>query len=369
MASRQSGIRPPNVIPSKIPPPSLAGATPTALPRPSGLPTMKPNTNSFVPHESPVHNRQPGTPQSGCSSYKDFLNFSNLIFHPVFRKLLDLMMPVVAQNMDSWDSELRRYSDAGIAGSRRDSEVLTEDTDSFIIGDVVWVGGAKRGKIAYIGETQFSKGEWAGVALDAPVGKHDGMVQGIRYFQCDPMHGTFARLHRLTRKPLPPYDSEECFVHGNTPPRCLADLRRSPSPFRSKSPSPGPLTPTRLGSPGPAIKIGDRVIVQSSSGTKRGLLRFIGSTMFAPGEWAGIELDQPIGKNDGSVGSHRYFTCPDKYGLFAPIFKVSSSPANRLTTSLRKHGSRESMLSNLSSAASSSAPRAFREGSYDSDTF
>lgn len=49
--------------------------------------------------------------------------------------------------------------------------MLTEDTDSFIIGDRVWVGGTKPGQIAYIGETQFAPGEWAGVVLDEPVGQ------------------------------------------------------------------------------------------------------------------------------------------------------------------------------------------------------
>lgn len=52
------------------------------------------------------------------------------------------------------------------------SVVLTEDTDSFIIGDRVWVGGTKGGHISYIGETQFAPGEWAGVTLDEPIGKY-----------------------------------------------------------------------------------------------------------------------------------------------------------------------------------------------------
>lgn len=51
------------------------------------------------------------------------------------------------------------------------SVVLTEDTDCFIIGMKVWVGGTKPGQIAYIGETQFAPGEWAGVVLDEPIGK------------------------------------------------------------------------------------------------------------------------------------------------------------------------------------------------------
>ena len=50
------------------------------------------------------------------------------------------------------------------------SVVLTEDTDSFIIGERVWVGGTKPGQIAYIGETQFAPGDWAGIVLDDPIG-------------------------------------------------------------------------------------------------------------------------------------------------------------------------------------------------------
>lgn len=50
--------------------------------------------------------------------------------------------------------------------------ILTEDTDSFIIGERVWVGGTKPGQIAYIGETQFAPGEWAGIVLDEPIGNY-----------------------------------------------------------------------------------------------------------------------------------------------------------------------------------------------------
>lgn len=50
------------------------------------------------------------------------------------------------------------------------------------------------------------------------------------------------------------------------------------------------------------MKVGDRVIVMNSNaGSKAGMLRFIGTTQFAPGQWCGVELDDPLGKNDGSV--------------------------------------------------------------------
>lgn len=48
--------------------------------------------------------------------------------------------------------------------------VLTSDTDSFIIGQKVWVGGIRPGHIQYIGETHFAPGDWAGIVLDEPNG-------------------------------------------------------------------------------------------------------------------------------------------------------------------------------------------------------
>lgn len=80
--------------------------------------------------------------------------------------------------------------------------VLTTDTDSFIIGQRIWVGGQRPGHIAYLGETHFAPGEWAGIVLDDPNGKNDGCVAGKRYFQCEPKRGIFSRLTRLTHEPL-----------------------------------------------------------------------------------------------------------------------------------------------------------------------
>ena len=50
---------------------------------------------------------------------------------------------------------------------------------------------------------------------------------------------------------------------------------------------------------GGSLQLGDRVIVASTmAGTKTGTLRYLGPTDFAKGkgEWAGIELDAPLGK-------------------------------------------------------------------------
>jgi len=41
------------------------------------------------------------------------------------------------------------------------------------------------------------------------------------------------------------------------------------------------------------------------SGSKLGTLRYLGPTDFAKGEWAGVELDDAVGKNDGAVAGKR----------------------------------------------------------------
>jgi hypothetical protein len=47
------------------------------------------------------------------------------------------------------------------------------------------------GIVKFVGETQFSPGSWVGVELRDPVGKTNGTVRGVKYFECAPKHGVF----------------------------------------------------------------------------------------------------------------------------------------------------------------------------------
>ncbi|KAL8778749.1 MAG: hypothetical protein Q9213_007262 [Squamulea squamosa] len=65
------------------------------------------------------------------------------------------------------------------------------------------------------------------------------------------------------------------------------------------------------------ITVGARCILSPST-TRRGTVAYIGLIPEIPsiGPWIGIKLDEPAGKNDGSVAGKRYFDCEPQYGVF-----------------------------------------------------
>ncbi|KAF9234098.1 CAP Gly-rich domain-containing protein [Melanogaster broomeanus] len=84
------------------------------------------------------------------------------------------------------------------------------------------------------------------------------------------------------------------------------------------------------------ISIGARCEVQSEEEGlhKRGAVRFVGQTSFAKaGVWVGVEYDEPIGRNDGSVQGQRYFTCRPNYGVFvrSDRLKVGDFPVEEIS--------------------------------------
>ncbi|KAM8899083.1 CAP-Gly domain-containing linker protein 2 isoform 2-T2 [Spinachia spinachia] len=274
---------------------------------------------------------------------------------------------------------------------------ISEEGDDVLgdysVGEQVWVNGVKLGVIAYLGETQFAPGQWAGVILNDLVGKNDGSVGGVRYFECQPLQGIFTRPSKLNRQPVGEgsdshsTDSFSAQNHSQQGGNGVPPGQRGVVPLRegllNSAVKTGYESGSNMSDSGSVkgsvkkggdkdLRVGDRVLV---GGSKMGVIRYMGETDFAKGDWCGVELDEPLGKNDGAVAGTRYFQCLHKFGLFAPVHKVirigfpSTSPAKAkkskrmaMGVSSLAHSPSSSSISSVSSVASSVGGRPSRTG-------
>ncbi|EGZ06376.1 hypothetical protein PHYSODRAFT_249237 [Phytophthora sojae] len=66
------------------------------------------------------------------------------------------------------------------------------------IGSKVCINGKHAGVVKFKGHVHYAKGEFVGVELSSPIGKNDGSIKGVRYFECSPSHGLMVRPNDVT---------------------------------------------------------------------------------------------------------------------------------------------------------------------------
>uniref|UniRef100_A0A673XBZ9 Dynactin subunit 1 n=1 Tax=Salmo trutta TaxID=8032 RepID=A0A673XBZ9_SALTR len=86
----------------------------------------------------------------------------------------------------------------------------------------------------------------------------------------------------------------------------------SGSPLLSKMSADGGGKPAKVGS-----------VVEVIGKGQRGTVAYVGATLFATGKWVGVILDEPKGKNDGTVQGKRYFQCDENCGIFVRQSQVT----------------------------------------------
>lgn len=88
---------------------------------------------------------------------------------------------------------------------------FAEATPPVAVGDRVEVfPGGKRGEVRYVGRdlVGLPEGWWVGVCYDEPVGKNNGTVKGVCYFEAAQNHGGLARPSNVSVGDFPPLEED-----------------------------------------------------------------------------------------------------------------------------------------------------------------
>ncbi|WKY04668.1 hypothetical protein Q1695_005576 [Nippostrongylus brasiliensis] len=98
-----------------------------------------------------------------------------------------------------------------------------------------------------------------------------------------------------------------------------------------------------------SFEIGARVETEK---TGKGRVAFCGEVQFSDGEWVGVILDEPRGKNNGTVQGVQYFTCEPNYGLFIRPTQLKPESARSRASALRTPAARKEVTPTTKARAS-----------------
>ncbi|KAG8066840.1 hypothetical protein GUJ93_ZPchr0004g40303 [Zizania palustris] len=121
---------------------------------------------------------------------------------------------------DKLDTNFRKFKEKMVSKNPTPDDKEQPDNDMEELCVNIKVGercevepGAKRGAIKFVGRAEsLGRGFWVGVQYDEPLGKHDGMVKGIRFFECPQGHGAIVRPEKVKVGDYPerdPFEDEE----------------------------------------------------------------------------------------------------------------------------------------------------------------
>ncbi|CAG8523399.1 3702_t:CDS:2 [Acaulospora colombiana] len=96
----------------------------------------------------------------------------------------------------------RRFAD-DLSSTSDSTHTFEEEAKNIKVGDRCEVDFGDEG------ETKFKPGHWVGIQYDEPIGKHDGVVQGERYFSCPDKYGAFVRPNKVKVGDYPEEEFEE----------------------------------------------------------------------------------------------------------------------------------------------------------------